>query len=66
MKDSALAINTALLTASGLALRIVGMVWQVWLVARIGEAGIGLFQLVMSVAALAATVVRPLSALSLS
>ncbi len=56
MKDRMLAINTALLTASGLVLRVVGMVWQVWLVGRIGEAGIGLFQLVMSVGALAATV----------
>ena len=56
MTDRTLAINTALLTASGLALRFVGMVWQVWLVGRIGEAGVGLFQLVMSVAALAAAV----------
>ena len=56
MKDRKLAMNTALLTASGLTLRFVGMVWQVWLAGRIGEAGIGLFQLVMSVAALAATV----------
>jgi len=49
-------VNTALLTASGLALRFVGMLWQVWLAGRIGEAGVGLFQLVMSVSALAATV----------
>ena len=49
-------MNTALLTASGLAMRFVGMVWQVWLAGRIGEAGIGLFQLVISVSALAATV----------
>ncbi len=56
MKDKKLALNTALLTASGLALRFVGMVWQVWLVGRIGDAGIGLFQLVMSVGTLAATV----------
>ena len=56
MKDKSLAVNTALLTGSGLALRLVGMIWQVWLVSRIGEAGIGLFQLVMSVGALAATI----------
>ena len=56
MRDRELARNTALLTASGLALRLAGMIWQVWLVGRVGEAGIGLFQLVMSVAALAATV----------
>ena len=56
LKDRKLAVNTMLLTASGLALRFVGMVWQIWLVSRIGEAGIGLFQLIMSVAALAATV----------
>lgn len=55
-KDRSLAINTALLTASGLAMRFVGMVWQIWLVSRIGEAGIGLFQLVVSVSTLAATV----------
>ena len=56
MRDRALAMNTALLTASGLVLRLVGMIWQVWLVSRIGEAGIGLFQLVMSVATLAGAV----------
>lgn len=37
-------------------MRFVAMVWQVWLVSRIGEPGIGLFQLVMSVAGLSATV----------
>ncbi len=37
-------------------MRFVGMVWQIWLVGRIGEAGIGLFQLVVSVSTLAATV----------
>ncbi len=55
-RDRTLAFNTALLTLSGLAMRLVGMVWQVWLVSRIGEAGTGLFQLVMSVNALAMTV----------
>ena len=56
LRDRTLAFNTALLTASGLAMRFVGMIWQVWLVSRIGQAGIGLFQLVMSVNALAVTV----------
>lgn len=56
IQDRGLALDTALLTASGLAMRFVGMIWQIWLVGRIGEAGIGLFQLVMSVATLAATV----------
>ena len=56
MRDRSLAMNTALLTASGLAMRFVGMVWQMWLVSRIGESGIGLFQLVMSVAALSGAV----------
>lgn len=55
IKDKALAKNTALLTAASLAMRFAGMVWQLWLAARIGEAGIGLFQLVMSVSGLAAT-----------
>ena len=41
--------NTALLTASSLGMRLLGMVWQVWLARRLGSAGIGLLQLVMSV-----------------
>jgi stage V sporulation protein B len=56
VQDKELAKNTALLTASGLVMRFVGMIWQVWLVGRIGQAGIGLFQLVVSVGSLAATV----------
>ncbi len=56
LRDRTLAFNTALLTVSGLAMRLVGIVWQIWLVSRIGEAGTGLFQLVMSVNTLAATV----------
>lgn len=56
LRDKSLAVNTALLTASGLVMRFVGMLWQIWLVSRIGETGIGLFQLIMSVSALAATV----------
>jgi len=48
-------INTGLLTATSLFMRGVGMVFQVWLSKKIGAAGIGLFQLIMSVSALAAT-----------
>ena len=36
LRDRTLAFNTALLTVSGLAMRLVGMVWQIWLVSRIG------------------------------
>jgi stage V sporulation protein B len=56
LEDKNLAWNTALLTASGLAMRLVGMLWQIWLVGRIGQAGIGLFQLVLSVGNLASTI----------
>ncbi|MDR1821341.1 MAG: oligosaccharide flippase family protein [Oscillospiraceae bacterium] len=52
----ALLKNTALLTATSLFMRAIGMVFEVWLTRRIGASGIGLFQLVMSVSALAATV----------
>lgn len=55
IKDKGLAKNTALLTAASLVMRFVGMLWQLWLATRIGEAGIGLFQLVLSVSGLAAT-----------
>ena len=50
-----LARDTALLTASSLVMSCIGLVWQLWLVRRIGAAGIGLWQLVGSVSALAAT-----------
>ena len=54
-KDKRLTQNTALLTGASLAMRFAAMIWQVWLAARIGEAGIGLFQLILSVGGLAAT-----------
>lgn len=41
--------NAALLTASSLVMQLLSMLWQVWLAAHIGAAGIGLFQLVGSV-----------------
>ena len=47
--------NTALLTASTLALRFIGCAFQVWLANRIGSAGIGLYQLMGSVSGLAIT-----------
>ena len=47
--------NTVLLTVTALILRLAGMLWQVWLVRRIGAAGVGLYQLVMSVGFLFAT-----------
>ena len=48
--------NTAVLTVSALVMRLTGMLWQVWLAGQIGAAGIGLFQLVMSVGFLFVTV----------
>lgn len=48
--------NTALLTASSLLMNAIGMVFQAWLAGRIGPAGIGLYQLVVSVVNLLATV----------
>ena len=47
--------NTALLTASSLLLNVIAMAFLVWLVGRIGAAGIGLYQLVLSVTNLCAT-----------
>ena len=41
--------NAALLTVSSLVMQSLSMLWQVWLAAHIGAAGIGLFQLVGSV-----------------
>ena len=47
--------NTALLTASSLLMSGIAMAFQVWLAGRIGSAGIGLYQLVISVTNLCAT-----------
>lgn len=47
--------NTALLSASSLLMSWIGMSFQAWLAARIGTAGIGLYQLVGSVNVLFAT-----------
>jgi stage V sporulation protein B len=47
--------NTILLTATSILMRTVGISFQVYLSNKIGAAGIGLFQLIMSVSMLAAT-----------
>lgn len=47
--------NTALLTVSSLVMSSIGMAFNVWLVGRIGAAGIGLYELVISVVNLCAT-----------
>jgi len=47
--------NAAILTASSLILRFAGILFKVWLAARIGAEGIGLYQLVFSVYVLAST-----------
>lgn len=48
--------NAVLMTASAILMDIVAMAYRSWLVGSIGSGGVGLFQLTMSVAALAATV----------
>lgn len=50
-----LALDTALLTAASLVMRCIGLAYQVWLAGRIGAAGIGLWQLVVTVSMLSAT-----------
>lgn len=50
-----LVCNTALLTLSSIGMSGIGMAFQVWLAGRIGAAGIGLYQLVLSVTNLCAT-----------
>ena len=50
-----LARDTALLTASSVLMRCIGLAYQVWLAGRIGASGIGLWQLVMSVNVFTAT-----------
>lgn len=50
-----LVYNTLLLTGTSLLMSFIAMAFQVWLVGRIGSAGIGLYQLVLSVTNLLAT-----------
>ena len=47
--------NTFLLTGVSLLMSCIGIAFQIWLVGRIGSAGIGLYQLVISVTNLMAT-----------
>lgn len=49
-------LNTLLLTAASMLLRAIGVYFQIYLSNKIGSAGIGLFQLVGSVQALAITI----------
>lgn len=51
----ALIRDTVLLTCASLAMRAISLLFQMWLVSRIGAAGVGLYSLVGSVGFLAAT-----------
>ena len=55
MRTRKLMRDTALLTASSLVMRLIGLIFQMWLVRRIGAVGVGLYGLVGSVSFLAAT-----------
>lgn len=55
MKKTVFIKNAAILTASSLILRFAGILFKVWLAAKIGAEGIGLYQLVFSVYVLAST-----------
>ena len=55
MPNRRLVQNTLLLTAASLLMQGIGMAYQVWLAGRIGAAGIGLFQLTLSVLNFGAT-----------
>ena len=50
-----LAKDAALLTASAVVMRCISLAYQVWLAGRIGAAGVGLWQLVLSVNVFTAT-----------
>ncbi len=55
MKKTVFIKNAAILTATSLLLRFVGIIFKVWLSGKIGSEGIGLYQLVFSVYVLAST-----------
>ncbi len=55
MKKTLFIKNALILTVSSLILRFAGIIFKVWLAQRIGSEGIGLYQLVFSVYALAST-----------
>lgn len=56
MNSKKLMRDTVFLTGSSLVMRCIALVFQMWLVSRIGAAGVGLYGLVGSVGFLAATV----------
>lgn len=56
MRKKKLMRDTMLLTGSSLVMRGIALVFQMWLVSRIGAAGVGLYGLVSSVSFFAATV----------
>ncbi len=55
IRKKRLIVNTALLSGSTLVMSLISMAFQVWLAGRIGSAGIGLYQLVVSVSFLCTT-----------
>ncbi|MBR5343568.1 MAG: oligosaccharide flippase family protein [Oscillospiraceae bacterium] len=55
MRKKRLLRNTALLSGSTVLMRLIALAFQGWLAGRVGAAGLGLFQLVCAVSALAAT-----------
>ena len=55
MKKTLFIKNAAIITVSSLLLRFIGIIFKVWLAARIGAEGIGLYQLVFSVYMFSAT-----------
>ncbi len=55
MKKTVFLKNAAVLTASSLLLRLLGIVFKVWLASSIGAEGIGLYQLVFSLYVLVST-----------
>lgn len=55
MKKTVFIKNAAILTASSFILRFAGIIFKVWLAAKIGAEGIGLYQLVFSVYMFTAT-----------
>ena len=53
MKKTLFIKNAAILTATSIILRVLGIVFKVWLASRIGSEGIGLYHLIFSVFVLA-------------
>ncbi|MBO4467840.1 MAG: oligosaccharide flippase family protein, partial [Clostridia bacterium] len=55
MRKTVFIKNAAVLTSAGLVLRVFGIVFKIWLTRMIGQAGIGLYQIVFSFYVLAST-----------